>query len=90
MFKYTSTTLEKMEHLLKQQEYVIRYEKGNFKSGYCILQEKRVVVISKFFDTESRINCILDIVPQLVFDETKMDEKAIELFYQMKEATVQQ
>ena len=90
MFKYTSTTLEKMEHLLKQQEYVIRYEKGNFKSGYCILQEKRVVVISKFFDTESRINCILDIVPQLVFDETKMDEKAIELFHQMKEATVQQ
>lgn len=90
MFKYTQTTLEKMEHLMRNQDYVVRYEKGNFKSGYCILQNKRVVVISKFFDTESRINCLVDIIPQLKLNEEQMEEKERELFNQMKEAQLQQ
>ena len=90
MFKYTSTTLEKMEHMMKKQDYVVRYEKGNFKSGYCILQSKRVAVISKFFDIESRINCLVDIMPQLQIDESIMDEKEKELFHQMKEVQLQQ
>lgn len=39
MVKYTSTTLTKIQELVKEAGYVLRYEKGNFKSGYCILQE---------------------------------------------------
>jgi hypothetical protein len=44
---------------------VIRYERGNFQSGYCILQEKRVVVLNKFLQTEGRINTLIDLMPQL-------------------------
>ena len=45
--------------------YVIRYERGNFQSGYCILEEKRVLVLNKFLPVEGRINTLIDIIPQL-------------------------
>ena len=62
MVKYTKSNLQKLELLFKEQEYTIRYEKGNFQSGYCVVQARKIAVINKFFDTEARINCLLDIL----------------------------
>ena len=63
--KYTQAILDKIENIIEEAGYVIRYERGNFQSGYCILQERRVVVLNKFFQTEGRINTLIDLVPQL-------------------------
>ena len=63
--KYTITTLEKIEKILYETGYVIRYERGNFQSGYCILEEKKVLVLNKFLPLEGRINTLIDILPQL-------------------------
>ncbi len=63
--KYTAATLEKIEKLLDETDYIIRYERGTFQSGYCILQDKKVVVLNKFFQTEGRINTLIDLMPQL-------------------------
>ena len=37
-----------METFFKEQEYTIRYEKGNFQSGYCIVENRKIAVINKF------------------------------------------
>ncbi|HMH24017.1 MAG TPA: hypothetical protein VK563_19665 [Puia sp.] len=63
--KYTQTTLDKIEKVLDEAEYVVRYERGTFQSGYCILEQRKVVVLNKFLQTEGRINTLIDIVPQL-------------------------
>jgi hypothetical protein len=63
--KYTQNVLDKIEKVIEEAGYVIRYERGNFQSGYCILQAKRVVVLNKFFQTEGRINTLVDLMPQL-------------------------
>ncbi|MEO6538535.1 MAG: hypothetical protein ABIT07_10470 [Ferruginibacter sp.] len=63
--KFTPATLDKIEKILQESGYVIRYERGTFQSGYCILQEKKVVVLNKFFQTEGRINTLIDLIPQL-------------------------
>ena len=65
IMKYTQTTLDKIEKIIEDSGYVIRYERGNFQSGYCILQAKKVVVLNKFFQTEGRINTLIDLLPQL-------------------------
>ena len=63
--KYTQTILDKIEKIAEESGYVIRYERGNFQSGYCILQAKKVIVLNKFFQTEGRINTLIDLMPQL-------------------------
>ncbi|HNU87157.1 MAG TPA: hypothetical protein PKJ94_02660 [Ferruginibacter sp.] len=63
--KYTQHTLDKIERVAEECGYVIRYERGTFQSGYCILQDKKVIVINKFFQTEGRINTLIDLMPQL-------------------------
>lgn len=63
--KYTQTTLDKLEAIPEQAGYVLRYERGTFQSGYCILEHKKVVVLNKFLQTEGRINTLIDLIPQL-------------------------
>ena len=63
--KYTQHTLDKIEKIIEDGGYVIRYERGTFQSGYCILQDRKVVVLNKFFQTEGRINTLVDLLPQL-------------------------
>ena len=63
--RYTQTTLEKIEKILDEAEYIVRYERGNFQSGYCILEQRKVVVLNKFLPLEGRISTLIDIIPQL-------------------------
>ena len=63
--KYNQNTLNKLEKILEEAGYVVRYERGSFQSGYCILEEKKVVVLNKFLNTEGRINTLIDLTPSL-------------------------
>lgn len=63
--KLNQTTLDKLEDVLEESGYVVRYERGTFQSGYCILEQKKVVVLNKFLMQESRINTLLELIPQV-------------------------
>jgi hypothetical protein len=63
--KLNQTTLDKLEAILEESGYIVRYERGTFQSGYCILEQKKVVVLNKFLQMEGRINTMLDLIPQL-------------------------
>lgn len=63
--RFTQTTLDKIERVLDEVGYIVRYERGNFQSGYCILEQKKVVVLNKFLPLEGRISTLIDIIPQL-------------------------
>ena len=66
--KYNTQTQNKLEKILSEAEYVIRYERGNFQSGYCILEDKKVIVLNKFLGTEGKINTIIELLPQLTIN----------------------
>lgn len=83
MFKYTKHNLKKLESLFEELQYTVRYEKGNFQSGYCILENKKVVVINKFYETEGRINCLLEILGTIAFSPDKLSEVSQKLIKQM-------
>ncbi|MBK9637611.1 MAG: hypothetical protein IPO63_07270 [Bacteroidetes bacterium] len=70
MAKFTPAYLKKLEEVLEQSGYDVRYEKGNFKSNFCILEDKKVVVINKFSVLESRIQSLLEIIQSLVESKT--------------------
>ncbi|MEN9548653.1 MAG: hypothetical protein RIR12_1244 [Bacteroidota bacterium] len=66
--KYNQSTLDKLEAIAEQSGYILRYERGTFQSGFCILEEKKVVVLNRFLQTEGRINTLIEIIPQLAIN----------------------
>jgi len=82
-FKYTPTTLKKLEQLFDEARYVIRFEKGNFNSGYCILEHKKVVVINKFLNIEGRINALMEMVPAITVIESELSTDMLKFYKQV-------
>ena len=80
--KYTQNNLDKVESIVEESGYIIRYEKGNFQSGYCLIQDKKVAVINKFLTLEGRINALIDILPSIEFDIERLSTEGKQ-FYDM-------
>lgn len=91
MLKYTPQFLKKIEEVFEENSYKIRYEKGNFKSGYCIIEDRKMVVVNRFASTESRINTLLEILKVLASGNQLQGEKFEQIQKQLdKQADKQQ
>lgn len=78
--KYTQNTLNKIEKVITESGYILRYERGTFNSGYCILEQKKVIVLNKFLQLEGRINTLIDLIPQLGFDAEVLSPESRKVF----------
>jgi len=61
----------KLESILISQDYKVRFEKGNFKSGYCL--------INKYFTIEGKINSLVEIINQIEIDYKNCDANQIKI-----------
>ncbi len=78
--KYTQTTLDKIEKVVEETGYIIRYERGTFQSGFCILEDRKVVVLNKFLPLEGRINTLIDLIPSLKIDADTLTPESKKIF----------
>jgi hypothetical protein len=74
----TAGNLKKLEQLLENLGYKIIYEKGTFQSGYCLVNERKMIVMNKFYKTDMRVNSLLKILAELQpspdqFEEVQRD-----------------
>ena len=60
---------------MAETDFVLRYERGNFKAGYCILNTKKVAIVNKYFSHEGKINCLLDIIKSIEINEDRLSDK---------------
>ena len=86
--KYNAVNLQKLERILAESDYKLRYERGTFQSGYCILEQKKVVVLNKFLDVEARINTLWELIPQLHINIDMLTQESQKLYTEMKNAIV--
>lgn len=70
---------------MAETDYVLRYEKGNFKSGYCILNSKRVAIVNKYYTHEGKINCLIDIIKSIDVDKSMFTEKNLNLYLELSQ-----
>jgi hypothetical protein len=84
-FKVTPANLARLEKIFSEIKYELRFEKGSFNSGYCVLEHKKVVVVNKFLNLEGRINTLLDIVGTMQIDETLLTPESLKLYKQIVE-----
>jgi len=73
--KYTNHFLNKLEDLFSESDYILRYEKGNFQSGYCLLRDTKVAIVNKFISLDGKINCLLEIVKEIDLNVGKLTSK---------------
>jgi hypothetical protein len=78
--KYNQLTLNKLEKILEESAYEIRYERGTFQSGYCLLEERKIVVLNKFLQTEGRISILMELIPQLNIDRSQLAPETLKLY----------
>jgi hypothetical protein len=78
--KYTQTTLDKIEKVIEETGYIVRYERGSFQSGFCILEDRKVVVLNKFLQLEGRINTLIDLIPQLKITVEELSPESKRVF----------
>ena len=74
--KYTKHFLDKLENLFAASEFILRYEKGSFRSGYCVLKENKIVIVNKYFPLEGKVNALIDILNELNFNPQDFSEKS--------------
>ena len=80
IMKFTQSNLDKLEDILGESGYTTRYERGTFQSGWCLLEQKRIVVLNKFLDTEGRMNTLMELIPQLQIDFDKLTHESQKLY----------
>lgn len=89
MLPLTTHTLEKLELLLKTSGYKVRYEKGNFKTGTCLLQNSKMIVVNRFSNLESRIQSLVELLRELEIDHKQLDDKQNAFLHQLKQTNLQ-
>ena len=85
--KFTKNTLTELEKTVQNLGLKVRYEKGQFHSGFCILHNEKIVVVNKFFSLDGKINSLVEVLIDLQNNNVELDEKTkklIETFKQTK------
>jgi len=90
VLKYSKTTLNKLEQIFKESDYIIRYEKGQFKSGYCLIYDKKIIIINKFFDVKGRIENMLDILQQVNVTNNVLSDRSKEFLSVIEKGYLQE
>jgi hypothetical protein len=78
--KYNNHFLSKLEDIFAESDYILRYEKGNFKSGYCVLKDTKIVIVNKYYSLEGKINCLIEILKAVPLDSSRFTDKSKKLF----------
>jgi hypothetical protein len=81
----TAHTLDKLENLLKDLGYKVRYEKGAFKTAACLLDNHKVVVINKFSSLDARIGSLIALIRTSSFDAQGLSEKQKQFLWSIQQ-----
>jgi len=85
MLPYTQHSLDKLESLFKGMGYKVRYEKGAFRTGSCVLQSSKVIVVNRFSNLEVKINSFVELIRELEPDISQLDDKQKQLLFNIKQ-----
>ena len=87
--KFTKAFLAKLEDIFAETDYILRYEKGNFHSGYCILNDSKIAVINKYFPLDGRISSLIEILRTIQVDPDTLNEKNKKLYLEISQTELQ-
>ncbi|MBM3919296.1 MAG: hypothetical protein FJ344_07335 [Sphingomonadales bacterium] len=85
MNKSSPLYLKKIEELYKSGGYTLRYERGHFQPGRCVLRDKQIVVLNKFFTTEAKISALSDLATEIEWDSDTLELTQLNLLIEISQ-----
>ncbi len=84
MLKATQHNLKKLETIYKESGFRVRYGKGNFQAGYCILDDQNQIVVNKFYSIEIKMGILTDLLTKVRIDKENLSEASLKAVAQQK------
>ncbi|HET9130694.1 MAG TPA: hypothetical protein VFO86_07100 [Terriglobia bacterium] len=61
--------LKELEELAEKSRITVRFEKGDFDGGYCILKDERIIVINKRLVVQKRASILAQALAEVGIEE---------------------
>lgn len=78
-------TIQELKALAQQLGAEVRFEKGDFKGGYCILKENKVIVINKTANLQRKVMILSMALKELGIEQLYLTPKLREIIDEMTE-----
>lgn len=78
-------TIQDLKSLAAQLGASVRFEKGNFKGGYCILHDSKVIIVNKMTNLQRKVMILSAALKELGVDKIYIAPKIREIIDDMAE-----
>ena len=75
---------KQIETIFHKSGYKVRYEKGRFRGGFCIVIRERIIVINRYFPLETQVLLLMRLLKELPIETTKLNEKELNLLTEIR------
>ncbi|MEJ2618361.1 MAG: hypothetical protein P8Z35_25625 [Ignavibacteriaceae bacterium] len=77
--------IQDLKNLALQMGAEVRFEKGDFKGGYCILKDSKVIVVNKTANLQRKVMILSMALKELGIDKIYLTPKLREIIDEMAE-----
>jgi hypothetical protein len=77
--------IQDLKNLASQMGAEVRFEKGDFKGGYCILKDSKVIVVNKMANLQRKVMILSMALKELGIDKIYLTPKLREIIDEMAE-----
>ncbi|MEW6508405.1 MAG: hypothetical protein AB1432_11730 [Bacteroidota bacterium] len=77
--------LEELKQLATQMGAKVRFERGDFKGGYCIIKKDRIIVINKLANLQRRVITLTSALKELGIEEIYLSPRLREIIEELND-----
>ena len=77
--KKLRTTYNELKEVFEKLNYKVVLDKGNFNTGYCLLEHEKIIVVNKNKPFENRVKILSSILSKIDTDDIYLKPKIREL-----------
>ena len=82
--KNLRNTYDELKEVFEKLNYKVVLDKGNFNSGYCLLEHEKIIVVNKNKPYENRVKILSSILSKIDTDDIYLKPKIRELMISYK------
>jgi hypothetical protein len=77
--------LDELKSLANDLGATVRFEKGDFKGGYCIIKDSKVIVVNKLANFQRKVMILSAALKELGIEQIYLNPRIREIIEEMTE-----